>query len=81
MANFLDTNLVLDIIYPERTRNKEAVEFYKRFRNYELAIEDQVQKECQTLMIRYLNKFSVDLQNYLSANDRHSKKWDLLDQK
>ncbi|MHB8561349.1 MAG: hypothetical protein ACYDAP_09365 [Thermoplasmataceae archaeon] len=81
MANFLDTNLVLDIIYPERTRNKEAVEFYKRFRNYELAIEDQVQKECQTLMIRYLNKFSVDLQNYISANDRHSKKWDLLDQK
>lgn len=71
MVNFLDTNLVLDIIYPERQRNKEAIEFYMKFRNYELKIENQVQKECQTLIIRYLNPFTVDLQNYISTNDRH----------
>ena len=81
MANFLDTNLVLDIIYPERKRNKEAVEFYKKFRNFELAIENQVFQECQKLIIRYLNKFTLALQNYISKNDRRSKKWDLQDQK
>lgn len=81
MGKFLDTNVVLDIIYPERPRSKDATAFYMKFKNYELKIENQVYKECQSLAIKYLNYFTADLQNFISTNDRHSKKWDLLDQK
>ena len=58
MGKFLDTNVVLDIIYPERPRSKDSTAFYMKFKNYELKIENQVYKECQSLAIKYLNYFT-----------------------
>jgi hypothetical protein len=80
-ANLLDTNVVFDLIYPDRPRYKKALEFYKNFKNLELSIEPKVNIECQRVTVEFIGKFSTDLENFLSHRNQRSKRWDQLNPK
>lgn len=74
----LDTNVVFDIIYPQRSRYKEAQSFYRGFEYYTLSIEIRVRSECNKVLNDYSMSFGYDLENYLLAKQRHRKAWDKL---
>ena len=76
--HFIDTNVVFDIIYEDRIRHHQAIEFYKKFLNLELCIETKVNGEGCSVILNYITQFSTDLNNYISVKNRHGKQWDEL---
>lgn len=76
--SFLDTNVRFDIIYPQRPRHIKAVDFYKRFKNLELCIENIVNKEANKVTLTYASNFGTDLIRFLESEEKHSQKWDEL---
>ena len=80
-ADLLDTNVVFDLIYPDRPRYDRALQFYKNFKNLELSIETKVHTECQRVTIEFIGKFTTDLENFLASRNRRGKHWDRLNAK
>lgn len=76
--SFIDTNVLFDIVYPQRTRHTNAIAFYKGFRNLELCIENIVNKEANKVTIEYASNFGTDLIRFLVSEERHSPAWDAL---
>lgn len=80
-ADLLDTNVVFDLIYPDRPRYDRALQFYKNFKNLELSIETKVHTECEKVTIEFISKFITDLENFLASRNRRGKLWDGLNAK
>ncbi len=77
-SHFIDTNILFDIIYEGRLRHKKAMEFYKQFKNLELSVEPKVHAEANSVILKYIQNFAQDLNNFLFTKNRHSKPWDSL---
>ncbi len=78
IGQFIDTNILFDIIYKERTRHKKSIDFYRQFKNLEISVEIKVRAEANQVILKYINNFTSDLNNFLFTKDKHSTKWDLL---
>ncbi|MEM3907765.1 MAG: hypothetical protein QXZ17_13055 [Nitrososphaerota archaeon] len=75
---FIDTNVLLDIIYDQRQRHKLAMDFYKRFKNLELSVVFEVFKEANKVVEDYCSGFARDFSTFLISEEKHSTKWDDL---
>lgn len=75
----LDTNIVLDIIYNKRENHNIALEFYKKFNNYELSIENIVAVECFNVINKKVSDFTSDFRNFIISRDKLKKNWDSLE--
>lgn len=73
--NFIDTNIVLDIIYEKRNYNSKAINFYKQFKNYELSIENVVKKECFKVVNNKSIDFAGDLMDYINTQKIDQTCW------
>lgn len=72
----IDTNVVFDIIYDSRQRHNNAIDAYKKFKNYELSISGKVKQECYKVVNDYSTTFSAKLINTLKSHNRRGKNWD-----
>ena len=77
-GHFLDTNVVFDIVYPGRNRHEDAIGFYKKFRNYELAIESAVHAECNKVILQYVGKFITLFESFLASLRRQGRDWNKI---
>ena len=81
-ANIIDTGILLDIVYYRRPMHGNAMEFFKRYGNQGLAVENNVIKRCQRTVLKYAVKFVTDFCILLdgSANENNqSNNWDSMD--
>ncbi len=76
--SLLDTNVVLDIIYDKRNGNNDATNFYKGFKNYELSIEDIVNKECYEVVNKKSLDFVHSFKNFIIYRNKIKKNWDYM---
>lgn len=71
-SNFLDTNIVFDIIYSKRERHNIAINFYTNFKNYELLIENTVLLECTEIILNSFSLFIIKFLDFLNFKKRNT---------
>lgn len=81
-ANIVDTEILLDIVYQERTDHKDAMEFFNRYGKQGLALESNVNRMCQRILLKQVGRFVNDFGEMIQGKDEgegNATIWDQVD--
>ncbi|WP_393971532.1 hypothetical protein OXIME_000091 [Oxyplasma meridianum] len=82
IANIVDAEIFLDIIYGDRPMHNNAMEFFNRYGKQGLALESNVNRMCQRKILKNAGKFSKDFGTMFFRNIENpgsSTIWDQAD--
>jgi predicted nucleic acid-binding protein len=81
-ANIVDTEILLDIVYQERPDHQDAMEFFNRYGKQGLALESNVNRMCQRILLKQVGRFVKEFGEMIQGKDEdegNATIWDQAD--